>query len=90
MGCGGSKSQAPGPQEASKHTASQKGEVQRQSGSVRRAITKQDEQKPVQPKYEEVRIGCYACSNPSVHRYQPRWGCMSGTACGRAGVSESH
>ena len=70
MGCGSSKTQTLGPQETSKHSASHKGEVQRQSGSVRGAVSKQDEQKAVQPRYEEVRSSCCTGNNPSVQTYQ--------------------
>jgi hypothetical protein len=66
MGCGGSKPQALGPQEISKNSASHKGEVQRQSGSVKGAASKQNEHKAVQPKYEEVRSTCCTPRNPFV------------------------
>ena len=83
MGCGTSKPQTPGPQEISKHVASHKGEVQRQSGPVKRGLSKQDEQQPVEPKYEEVRCGGCMGRDPSVQMHQFGAKCMLGIARGK-------
>lgn len=94
MGCGVSKSKTAGLQESSKHSAAQS-EVQRQSGSLKRAASKQDEQEEEPQKYVEVRSRHGVRSNPSCRVVAAEIACMFDTwwparqdLVGRQGLDE--